>query len=485
MLSIGQHLALATPWWSWRCAAVRKALWASILMRLRKLGNERMKANDLVGRSPASWKDISGLRKDEKTQARALNGSPSLELFVGLAGALGIDSRECIPDTETWIAEAAVHLSHYAEGRVRPIGKDDALAYCRIVLPWTRAGMRTMKELERDLAELTPVCRTNVLNVASGLSPILEKAQPRVEAIACKDRTMNGFEEHEIAAYVLGDASADLAERIRAAAATDEQLAAELDALASIRDSFETLDELPAPGLAPRPRTRVLLHRAAMAFGILVATAGVAWGGYELLHTPPLLKDDFSTRTLSYETWHPHLGRRGVSATDRYLRLLNRGSVVTRREFDEPIEIEFDWRWIDHGNYPLYGEVFTVCLRTNGEHKPNHAFEILDGLEIEFNIVENRVRAIMFPREGGTAIDSAPMPAGEWHHIRIIDDGAWIAVYIEGPSIDPRYKSTPILAVPVPDNLTGRRVSFFNREHTNDIDHESHVDNIRIRRFQN
>ena len=181
MLSLGQHLALATPWWSWRCATVRKALWASVLMRLRKLGNERMKSNRLAGCSPTTWKDISGLRKDDKTQERALNGTPSLELFVGLAGALGIDSRECIPDTETWIAETAVHLSHYAEGHDWPIERDEALAYCRIVIPWTRSGLRTMNQCELDLAELAPACRKTVLSVATKLAPILELLNPELK----------------------------------------------------------------------------------------------------------------------------------------------------------------------------------------------------------------------------------------------------------------------------------------------------------------
>ena len=160
---------------------MRKALWASVLIRLRKLGNERMKSNGLAGRSPATWKDVSGLRKDDKTQQRALNGTPSLELFVGLAGALGIDSRECIPDTETWIAETAVHLSHYAVGHDRPIERDEALAYCRIVIPWTRSGLRTMHQSELDLAELAPACRRTVVSVATKLAPILELHSPELK----------------------------------------------------------------------------------------------------------------------------------------------------------------------------------------------------------------------------------------------------------------------------------------------------------------
>jgi len=181
MLSLGQQLALASPWWSWRCATVRKALWASVLMRLRRLGNERLKANDLAGRCPATWKAITGLRKDGKTQERALQGVPSLELFGGLAGVLGIDTRDCIPDTETWIAETALHLSHYAEARGPAIQRDDALAYCRIVRPWTRDGFRTMKQIEHDLSSLAPGCRKIVMGVATALAPILELNNPEMK----------------------------------------------------------------------------------------------------------------------------------------------------------------------------------------------------------------------------------------------------------------------------------------------------------------
>ena len=84
---------------------------------------------------------------------------------------------------------------------------------------------------------------------------------------------MNAFEEHEIAAYVLGDAPADLASRIRAAAATDEQFAAELDSLAALGHSFELLDEFAPRTTASRWRSKLFVRRAALAAGILVATA--------------------------------------------------------------------------------------------------------------------------------------------------------------------------------------------------------------------
>src|SRR5438067_6454610 len=136
MLSLGQHLALASPWWSWDCQAVRKALWASVLVRLRRLGSERLKTNGAAGRSPASWRDVEFLRKEVKTHRRVFDGKTNLclELLVGYAGVLGIDSQDCFPDTASWIAEAAVYLSLYAEGRVRAVSIDDARVYVTCVV---------------------------------------------------------------------------------------------------------------------------------------------------------------------------------------------------------------------------------------------------------------------------------------------------------------------------------------------------------------
>src|SRR5262245_6334222 len=70
MLSIGHHLALGSPWWSWDSPAIRKALWASVLARLRRLGNDRLAANRLAGRSPADWRDLDVLRKEARTLRR-------------------------------------------------------------------------------------------------------------------------------------------------------------------------------------------------------------------------------------------------------------------------------------------------------------------------------------------------------------------------------------------------------------------------------
>jgi hypothetical protein len=293
------------------------------------------------------------------------------------------------------------------------------------------------------------------------------------------------IENHEFAAFLLGDASDELAARIRAEATTDEGFAAELGAFAPLGS---TIPESLTTTKAQPKRFRRLRHlgrrSSVLAAGLLLTLCGAVWGGYELLRTRPLLEDTFNTGTIEYGKWDPRLGRKGISARDGYLRLINRGSLVTRQEFDGPIEITFDWRWVDHGEWPLYAETFCVCLRTHGEHKPEHDFAITDGLVIDFNTVEHNlhigVPGLASSRTSATP-DVAPMPAESWHHIRIVDDGQTVAVFIEGPSIDPRHKREPILTATIPNTLTGQRAAFFNREYVGGTNHESHVDNVKIR----
>lgn len=298
---------------------------------------------------------------------------------------------------------------------------------------------------------------------------------------------MNAIQDHELAAYVLGDAPPELRSRVEAQAATDEDFRAELSALSALGMAAATEPIVtPAPPAHRTIRRRSFRRQAALAAGVLLAVGGIAWGSYELLRERPLLEDDFGKKTISNANWEPHLGRKGVSASDGYLRLLNRGSVATRREFNEPIEIELDWKWIDLAQWPLYAEIFSVCLRTNGEHKKEHAYEILDGLKIEFNAVEGRVRAV---RAGvpdpsllkAAALDSTPFTPGEWYHLRLVDDGQIVSVYLSGPSIDPKFKKEPVLTVAIPEGLTGKRIALFNREYVSGTNHESQVDNVRVR----
>jgi hypothetical protein len=180
MLPLGQHLALSSPWWSWDCTAVRKALWASVLVRLRRLGNDRLKANGAAGRSPGSWKDLEFLRRDAKTHRRMFDGKTNLclELLLGYAGVLGIDAGDCFPDTETWIAEAARYLAEYAPGGTGSVRVPDARTYVTHVLPRVTSSVRTAADVGAWLERMPDDTRAAVVGVARTLGPILEAIYP-------------------------------------------------------------------------------------------------------------------------------------------------------------------------------------------------------------------------------------------------------------------------------------------------------------------
>lgn len=186
MLPLGQHLALASPWWSWDCAGVRKALWSAVLVRLRRLGNERLKANGAAGRLPGGWRDLEFLRREAKTHRRVFDGKTNLcpELLLGYASVLGLDAQACFPETESWVAEAAAYLARYGTGRVREVADADARAYAAHVLPYPSAGIRTAADVLQRLDGLPRDVRSAVAAVADALGPVLEGCDPEARAVA-------------------------------------------------------------------------------------------------------------------------------------------------------------------------------------------------------------------------------------------------------------------------------------------------------------
>jgi hypothetical protein len=62
-----------------------------------------------------------------------------------------------------------------------------------------------------------------------------------------------------------------------------------------------------------------------------------------------------------------------------------------------------------------------------------------------------------------------------------VDDGQAVSIYVEGPSIDRRYRTEPVLTFAIPAGLTGRHIALFNREYLAVANHESQVDNVRVR----
>ena len=178
-----------------------------------------------------------------------------------------------------------------------------------------------------------------------------------------------------------------------------------------------------------------------------------------------------------------------------YARLRNRGSMVTLRAFNEPIELSFDWSWVDWDEKPKYAEHLNVVLHTTGKHQPVHSFEIKDGLNIEFSTIEARVRV-------GIAEPSSRLPnqtdvrplkhaprkttifdADKSHHVRITDTGKKVSVFVSGGQVDQKYATNAVLEVDYSEKFTEHRISIYNREYVGSARHESQIRNFKVIRL--
>lgn len=221
------------------------------------------------------------------------------------------------------------------------------------------------------------------------------------------------------------------------------------------------------------------------AVAMLLTLAGGTWA---LLYDPPLLRDDFDNNWLDNSKWRS--ARPRVKEQDGVLWLRNRGCVVTRKEFPDPISITFRWQWVDLAEDPAYAEVLTIALQTPGETREQYPFEIDDGLLLSFDTQEGAAylsRAtegqIHKTRLASSGTVEIPLPAHEWHDIRIIDDGFSITLYMKGETIGDSRWENPVFSVPYDARLSGKRIAIYNREVVGGAPHLSQIDDFEVRQF--
>ena len=303
---------------------------------------------------------------------------------------------------------------------------------------------------------------------------------------------MTNFDRDDLIAFVQGTLPDDLAEELRHAANADPELAARLEALATVAGSPLELAGPERKGTSSRRR---FLTKAGLTVGGIAAMGlGGVWGRSYWLEPKPLVVDDFDDGWLDIRIWETRLCRPRVKEENGYARLTNRGSLVTRMQFHEPIIVKFDWMWIDHTEDPLYPDILTVNLRTSGKHSLKHAYESLDGARIWFNPHSGRVNIGTFEwlKDDPTPIgrplaeskgEPLPFASGVWHTITITDDGSRIAAFISGGKIKGRNANEPVVEAIVEAAGAERRVSIYNRELVGSS-HESRIDNFSIRPLQ-
>jgi hypothetical protein len=115
------------------------------------------------------------------------------------------------------------------------------------------------------------------------------------------------------------------------------------------------------------------------------------------------------------------------------------------------------------------------------------SYEIQDGVLVRFNAVDGTLSIWTTNEQDSQPVvpqGGVPLPAEQWHAIRIIDDGTNIAVYLSGPAIHPSASHKPIAVKAVPYRGEANHVALYNRELLKDIPHESSIRAFAIRRLK-
>jgi len=215
---------------------------------------------------------------------------------------------------------------------------------------------------------------------------------------------------------------------------------------------------------------------------LLIAATGFGWAGWRLAFPPPLMEDHFRGRRLDSRIWRCE--RERVKQEDGYVRLTNRGYLVTKEHYPGPIEISFRWKFLDLGEQPLYWEHLTVALRTSGLPQPQYPHEVLDGIAVKLNAVSGAVQVTLPPEKEvqfSAAREKARFLADTWYDVRITDDGETVAIYCEGPGMPEDASRNPLLLAHCPAASPQHHIALYNRELVAGIPHESHLNYFAVK----
>lgn len=285
---------------------------------------------------------------------------------------------------------------------------------------------------------------------------------------------MADFTTRQLLDYLRGRASPELSGRISQAAREDGDVAFRLEMLR---------DNLPKP----TARTPSNLKVYAVVFSVGIATglaAAVAYFAATVPHgtTEETPRQDKTTEPLKAAGIFTRLevGRPTVRFEKDYTVLLNRGSIVTVDEFPVPYEVSFDWRWLDLLGNSDYPEILNVILHTAGTHSKKDPFRMADGMDITFRCASGFIN-IINPKSdlvGKTAEQAVDLSEGQWHSVRVVDDGKQIEVFVFPKGKEP---GKAVLAAPYQWVFQKHRIAIYNREFRDDRPHETHIANFTVR----
>ena len=229
----------------------------------------------------------------------------------------------------------------------------------------------------------------------------------------------------------------------------------------------------------------------ALVLSLVVLSSGGGFAAYSFLFEQSLLRDDFNSGWFDSSKWLPPpdiIKEGGVRAEKGHVRLINRGYLVPRREFSEPIQIDFEWKWNQLGLNPLYSDVMTVALRTDGNAR-EFSHEVQAGFLVQFNAWGSFIQIatpdgeLLAITEKFETLKIHAMPAEQWHKIRVIDDGKSIRASFsaQGNSDDALEKM--VLVYEYEAAPKGKRFAIYNRELVA-FPHESCIRNLTVKQLK-
>lgn len=304
--------------------------------------------------------------------------------------------------------------------------------------------------------------------------------------------------DRDLVRFVFGRVDPQVAARIEQRRRADSAFDERIRLREMIATNLSSHDEAPSSSPVPPKQIwhsrAVLKHPIILATVLLVAFGGSAIAGWWYLIDRPLLADEFAMGWFDSSKWMPppaFIKAGGIRADKGAVRLVNRGYLVPRAEFDGPIDLRFEWKWSLLGLNPSYSETLTVGVRTSGEASLSNYNELKDGMGVNFNAWGGFVEFSDKDESHPSLLSTQhlqpriayPMPAEQWHKIRVTDDGTTINVYIAGPEIPKFAWENPVLSYVPKVKLTGKRFAIYNRELVA-FPHESQIRNLEVRRLR-
>jgi len=167
-----------------------------------------------------------------------------------------------------------------------------------------------------------------------------------------------------------------------------------------------------------------------------------------------LLTDSFENGALDSSKWDVFLpnGNSSVSVQDGYLKAINRGTLISKNEFNSPYKISGSFR-----TQNLYYDLTTITLRSSGLLPSGVSWGLVEGIAIEIWSDGYYITPYQFGANAGSPTEyrpSVPIYDNVPYNFQIIDTGNTFSVII----------NDQLIFTEATTFTTGGKIAFSSRE---------------------